>query len=140
MVTTKKGSKNSSPKVSYNVYSGTQETSKKLSLLNNIEYAAIINESYAANGQTLPYPNLNELGNNTNWQDNLFSSAWMTNHNVSLSGGTESVTYYLGASHLTQDGIIAKDKSNFVRDNVKLSLSVDINDRLKSSLNLNYLK
>jgi len=138
LVTTKKGSKNSSPKVSYNVYSGTQETSKKLSLLNNIEYAAIINESYAANGQTLPYPNLNELGNNTNWQDNLFSSAWMTNHNVSLSGGTESVTYYLGASHLTQDGIIAKDKSNFVRDNVKLSLSVDINDKLKSSLNLNY--
>merc|ERR1711965_560505 len=35
LVTTKKGSKNSAPKVSYNVYTGVQETSKQLSLLNN---------------------------------------------------------------------------------------------------------
>ena len=73
LVTTKKGSKNSSPKVSYNLYSGFQETSKKLSLLNNVEYAAILNESYAANGQSLPFPNLNNLGNNTDWQDNLLT-------------------------------------------------------------------
>ena len=138
LVTTKKGSKNSSPKVSYNLYSGFQETSKKLSLLNNVEYAAILNESYAANGQSLPFPNLNNLGNNTDWQDNLFDTANITNHNISLSGGTDNVTYYLGASHLDQDGIIASDKSNFVRDNVKLSLGIDVTDKLKTTLNLNY--
>ena len=138
LVTTKRGYKNSSPKVSYNVYSGVQETSKELSLLNNLEYAALLNESYAANGESLPFPNLTAFENNTDWQGNLFDSANITNHNVSLSGGTDSVTYYLGASHLSQDGIIASDKSNFVRDNVKLSLGIDISEKLTTNINLNY--
>jgi TonB-linked SusC/RagA family outer membrane protein len=138
LVTTKNGSKNSAPKVSYNFYSGVQETSKKLSLLNNVEYAALLNESYAANGETIPFPNLSNLSNNTNWQDNLFGDAMITNHNISLSGGTDSVTYYLSASHLDQEGIIASDKSNFVRDNIKLSLGIDVTEKLKTTLNLNY--
>jgi len=138
LVTTKKGSKNTAPKVSYNVYAGVQETSKQLSLLNNAEYAALLNESYAANGESLPFPNLNNLGSNTDWQDNLFDTANITNHNISLSGGTDNVTYYLGASHLDQEGIIASDKSNFVRDNVKLSLGIDISEKLTTTLNLNY--
>ena len=138
LVTTKNGSKNSAHKVSYNFYSGVQETSKKLSLLNNVEYAALLNESYAANGETIPFPNLSNLSNNTNWQDNLFGDAMITNHNISLSGGTDSVTYYLSASHLDQEGIIASDKSNFVRDNIKLSLGIDVTEKLKTTLNLNY--
>lgn len=138
LVTTKKGSKNTAPKVSYSAYTGVQETSKKLSLLNNVEYAALMNESYAANGEALPYPDLNNLGNNTNWQDNLFDEAMITNHNISLSGGTDSVTYYLGASQLDQEGIIASDKSNFKRNNVKLSLGIDVNEKVKTTLNLNY--
>jgi TonB-linked SusC/RagA family outer membrane protein len=138
LVTTKKGSKNSAPKVSYNVYAGPQETSRQLSLLNNIEYAALLNESYAANGESIPYPNLSILQNNTDWQENLFSAGWMSNNNLSLSGGTDNITYYLGASHLTQDGIIAKDKSKFVRDNIKINLGIDITERLKTTVNLNY--
>ncbi|MGC6524050.1 MAG: SusC/RagA family TonB-linked outer membrane protein [Flavobacteriaceae bacterium] len=138
LVTTKKGSKNTAPKVSYNAYTGIQETTKKLSLLNNVEYAALLNESYAANGESLPFPNLNNLDNNTNWQDNLFDEAMITNHNISLSGGTDSVTYYLGASQLDQEGIIASDKSNFKRNNVKLSLGIDVNEKIKTTLNLNY--
>ena len=146
LVTTKKGSKNSSPQVSYNVYSGTQETSKKLSLLNNVEFAALINESYAGYagvsnqfyGQSVPFLNISNLENDTDWQENLFDSANITNHNVSLSGGTDNITYYLGASHLDQEGIIATDKSNFTRDNVKLSLGIDVNDKLKTTLNINY--
>ena len=138
LVTTKSGTKNTAPKVSYNVYSGIQETTKKLSLLNGTEYAALINESYAANGEAIPYPNLNNLENDNDWQDELFDTAMITNHNVSLSGGTDAITYYLGASHLDQEGIIASNKSNFKRDNVKLSLGIDVNERLKTTLNLNY--
>ena len=109
-----------------------------MSLLNGSEYAALINESYAANGETIPYPNLNNLENDNDWQDNLFDQAMITNHNVSLSGGTDAITYYLGASHLDQEGIIASNKSNFKRDNFKLRLGIDVNERLKTTLNLNY--
>ena len=138
LVTTKKGRKNSAPTVSYNTYAGIQETTKKLSLLNASEYAALVNESYANNGQALPYNNIAGPAYGTDWQDELFDQALMTNHNVSLSGGTDNVTYYLGATRLDQDGIIASDKSNYVRDNIKLNLGIDVNDRLKSTLNLNY--
>nr|AOE10580.1 TonB-dependent receptor [uncultured bacterium] len=138
LVTTKKGKKNSAAKVTYNAYTGIQETTKKLSLLNAFEYAALVNESYAAGGGSLPYTNISSLGSGTNWQDELFDQAILSNHNVSLSGGAEKLTYYLGASHLDQDGIIASDKSNYKRDNIKLNLSVDVNENLKTALNLNY--
>ena len=137
LVTTKKGKKGAAPTVFYNAYTGTQETSKKLDYLNGSEYAALVNESFAANGQSLPYPNIAGL-NNTDWQEEIFDTAMITNHNVGVSGGTENVTYYLGASNLKQDGIIASDKSNFERNNGKLSLGVDVNDKLKVSTNLNY--
>ena len=138
LVTTKNGKKNTAPKVSYNAFAAVQQTTKKLSLLNGTEYAALVNESYAANGQSLPHTNLSGLGEGLDWQDQIFDQALMTNHNLSLSGGTEKITYYLSATHLDQDGIIAPDKSNYVRDNIKLNLGVDVNDRLKTTLNLNY--
>jgi TonB-linked SusC/RagA family outer membrane protein len=138
LVTTKKGKKNSAPTLTYSTYSGTQETSKKLNYLNASEYAALVNESYAAGGQSLPYTDISGLGEGMDWQDQIFETASMTNHNIGLSGGTENVTYYLGASNLKQDGIIAPEKSKFERSNIKLSLGVDVNDNLKVSTNLNY--
>ena len=57
---------------------------KKLSLLNNVEYAALLYK-VMHNGESVPFPNLNNLSNNTNWQDNLFGDAMITNHNISLS-------------------------------------------------------
>ena len=138
LVTTKKGKKNSAPTLTYSTYSGTQETSKKLNYLNASEYAALLNESYAAGGQSTPHTDISGLGVGTDWQDQIFETASMTNHNIGLSGGTENVTYYLGASNLKQDGIIAPEKSKFERSNIKLSLGVDVNDNLKVSTNLNY--
>ena len=138
LVTTNKGKKNSAPTLTYSTYSGTQETSKKLNYLNASEYAALLNESYAAGGQSTPHTDISGLGVGTDWQDQIFQTASMTNHNIGLSGGTENVTYYLGASNLKQDGIIAPEKSKFERSNIKLSLGVDVNDNLKVSTNLNY--
>ncbi|MDC1355263.1 TonB-dependent receptor [Flavobacteriaceae bacterium] len=138
LVTTKNGSKNTAPKVTYNAYVGVQETTKQLSLLNGAEYAALVNESYAANGESVPYSDISNLGKGVDWQNEIFEQALMTNHNVSLSGGTENITYYLSGTHLDQDGIISPEKSNYKRDNIKLNLGVDVNKRLKTTLNLNY--
>lgn len=138
LVTTKSGKKNAKTRITYDAYTGLQETSRKLDYLNANEYALLLNESYAANGQSLPFPDLNAIQQNTDWQDQLFTTAFMMNHNIGISGGTDKITYYVGLSRLEQDGIIAPDKSSFERNNVKLALGIDLNERIKFKSTTNY--
>ena len=138
MVTTKIGKKNKKATVKYDTYAAFQQTTKKLDYLNATEYALVLNEAYAASGQTLPFSNVGELGKGTDWQDELFNDAMLMNHNISVSGGGESFRYFVSASRTEQDGIIAKDKSNFIRNNIKLNLGIDISEKLNFSVIANY--
>lgn len=138
LVTTKIGKKNKAPTVKYDTYLAIQQTTRRLDYLNATEYGLVLNEGYAASGQSLPFTDIGSLGKGTDWQDQLFNNAFLANHNISLSGGGENFRYFLSASRTEQDGIIAKDKSNFIRNNIKLNLGVDINEKLNFSLIANY--
>lgn len=138
LVTTKIGKKNKKATVRYDTYIANQQTTRKLDYLNATEYALVLNEAYAASGQTVPFTNVATLGRGTNWQDQLFNNALLVNHNISVSGGGENSKYFISASRTEQDGIIAQEKSNFIRNNIKLNLGVDINDKLNFSLIANY--
>ncbi|MCL7762614.1 TonB-dependent receptor [Polaribacter sp. Z014] len=138
LVTTKIGKKNKQATVKYDTYAAFQQTTKKLDYLNATEYALVLNEAYAASGQTTPFSNVSELGTGTNWQDELFNDAMLINHNISLSGGGEDYRYFVSASRTEQDGIIAKEKSNFIRNNIKLNIGVDISEKLNFSVIANY--
>ena len=138
LVTTKGGRKNTPLEVKISSYAGIQQTTKKLDYMNATEYAALLNESYAANGQPLPFGNLASLGKGVNWQDEVFKNTTISDVTASISGGGEKFSYYFGASHLTQDGIVAPEKSNFKRNNVKVSLGADISSKLKMNFTANY--
>lgn len=138
LVTTKIGKKNKVATVKYDTYSAIQQTTRKLNYLNATEYALVLNEAYASSGQNLPFTNISQLGKGTDWQDQLFNDALLINHNISLSGGGENFKYFVSASRTEQDGIIAKNKSNFIRNNIKLNLGVDVTDKLNFTLIANY--
>ncbi|MHB0756187.1 SusC/RagA family TonB-linked outer membrane protein [Polaribacter sp. M15] len=138
LVTTKAGKKNKAPSVKYDVQTGIQSTTRRLDYLNATEYALVLNEAYAASGQTIPFTNVGNLGQGTDWQDQLFNQAFMQNHNISVSGGGENVSYFVSANRIEQDGIIAKEKSNFIRNNIKVNLGIDISEKLKFSLISNF--
>ncbi|OYU79429.1 MAG: SusC/RagA family protein [Flavobacterium sp. BFFFF1] len=140
LITTKKGKKNTKAQVRYAGYTGFQETTRQLPLLNATEYALLLNESYANGGQALPFPNASGLGKGTDWQGELFKKgAPIINHEFSVSGGSEKITYSVSASDLTQEGIIADwDKSRFKRNSARLSLAMDISDKLKVNTNITY--
>jgi len=138
LVTTKIGKKNKVPTVKYDTYSGIQQTTRKLDYLNATEYALVLNEAYAASGQSQPFTDISALGKGSDWQDQLFNDAIIMNHNISLSGGGENFKYFISASRTEQEGIIAKEKSNFIRNNIKLNLGIDLNEKLNFSLNANY--
>ncbi|HKL07818.1 MAG TPA: TonB-dependent receptor [Bacteroidales bacterium] len=138
LVTTKTGKKNTSPVVNVNSSYGIQETTRMLPVLNATEYAVLLNESYAANGQELPYPDVSLLGKGTDWQDELFETAPMNNTDISLSGGSENTTYTISASNLNQDGIIGGDKTGYDRSTARISIGTDVYEWLKLNTSLTY--
>ncbi|WP_298363740.1 TonB-dependent receptor [uncultured Lutibacter sp.] len=139
LITTKMGKKGAKAKVSYNSYVGFQETSKKLDVLNASEYAALLNEAYATGGDPIPYPNLSGIGRGTDWQDEVFdTSVPIISHDISVSGGSEKITYAVSGSHLDQEGIIGGNKSGFLRNTARISLGAEISDKLKLKSNVIY--
>ncbi|QZK89894.1 TonB-dependent receptor [Flavobacterium sp. CHNK8] len=139
LITTKSGKKNTKSKISYNAYTGFQETSRKLPTLNATEYALLLNESYANGGNTIPFPNVSGLGKGTDWQNEIFStSVPLINHDISFSGGSDKITYAVSGSHIDQEGIIGEKKSGFLRNTARIALGADVTDRLKLKTNVIY--
>ncbi len=139
LITTKSGKKNTKSKISYNAYTGFQETSRKLPMLNATEYALLLNESYANGGNAIPFPNVSGLGKGTDWQNEIFStSVPIINHDISFSGGSDKITYAVSGSHIDQEGIIGEKKSGFLRNTARIALGADVTDRLKLKTNVIY--
>lgn len=126
LITTKTGRKSTPLKFSYDAYGGFQETSRKIPVLNATEYAVIINEASAANGDPVVYPDVSGLGVGTDWQNRVFQNAPIFNHNLSFNGGTKKSTYSVSASLLTQDGIVGGEKSNFKRYTTRFNFIHDL--------------
>jgi len=140
VVTTKNGKNNQKTQFSVNSYFGQQELMHKIGMLNAAEYGAIINEGSVASGGDIIFPDLSKLGVGTDWQDQIFKKAFISSNDISASGGSEKISYFLSTGYLTQDGIVGGgDKSNFKRANFTANLSFDIAKNLKLIVNTNYV-
>jgi TonB-linked SusC/RagA family outer membrane protein len=131
IITTKTGRKNSDFKFTLNSYTGLQSTTREIPVLNATEYALLANEAFAANGDAVPFTNIAALGQGTNWQDEVFQTAFISSTDITINKGTEKSTYSFGASYLDQDGIVGGDKANFNRFTVRLNFNTDIYKNLK---------
>ena len=61
---------------------------------------------------------------NTNWTDETFGTGINTQHNVSVSGGTEKVRYFASLGYLHQKGNV--DNFNYTRYNARVNLDANI--------------
>lgn len=125
IITTKSGRKNTPLSFAIDTYSGFQTTSKKLDLLKPRDFALYVNDA-TGKSKFLVFP---ETG--TDWQDEVFNTAAISNVNISASGGTKKSTYSFGASYLDQDGIVGLNKSNFSRLTARFNFKYDPLDNLK---------
>lgn len=119
LITTKGGEKGKMV-VNYDYTFGLQNAWRKVSLLNAKEYAIIMNESYANDNAAIPFPDVDALvasvGHGTDWLDEIYyKNAPMQSHQFSFSGGNDNSSFMSSFSYTTQDGIVAKDKSNYER-------------------------
>ena len=92
LITTKTGKRATPLKLEYNNYFGFQETTRILPVLNATEYILMTNESFGAGGKELPYPNITDFVQGTNWQKEVFQKAPISNHDVSVRGGGNKST------------------------------------------------
>lgn len=138
IVTTKSGRKESPLRVEVNAYTGLQETTRKLPVLNATEYALIVNESRTNAGQSPLFANVAGLGQGTDWQDEVFDTAPIYNTDFTLSGGGKKSRYSGGAAYLNQRGIVGEDKSGFERITARFRYDLDILDNLKFDASLIY--
>ncbi|HQV59885.1 MAG TPA: TonB-dependent receptor, partial [Chitinophagaceae bacterium] len=101
LITTDKGSKNRKPRINYSTYVGSQSIFAKYPMMNGPQFVAL----RAARGQ---YANGQDEADdvNTDWQDLFYKTGIVTDHNVSLSGGSEAGSYNFGMGYYLNQGII----------------------------------
>ena len=125
LITTKSGSKNTGLSIHLDSYFGIQYTSKSMDLLNSTEYAYYTNQISTGKIKN------NTLVYNTDWQNQVFDYAPISDFNLSISGGSEKASYSGSISYLYQDGIVGLSKSNFSRLTSRLNYQRDLSDNLK---------
>jgi TonB-linked SusC/RagA family outer membrane protein len=140
VVTTKSGMKNQKTEITLNSNYGMQEVMKTIGLLNASEYGAIINEGSVASGGNIIFSDLSKLGVGTDWQREIFHTAPMQTHNISVRGGSDKMSYFLSGGYLSQGGIVGGyDKSRFNRANFTANLNFDLSSKLKFIVNASYV-
>jgi len=151
LVTTKRGKQNQKPTVSYNGYYGFQKPYALPKMVGSAEYMEMLNE--AQRNVNLPETYTAEdiqkakdgtdpdYFANTNWPKALFkSTAPQQEHNLSVSGGTQDVTYYLSYGRQDQEGLVEGDQYKFWRNNVRARLNaIRLFDFIDIDGNLGYI-
>ena len=61
-------------------------------------------------------------------------------HNISVFGGSEKISYYLGLGNNNREGVYATDLDNFKRYNITVKTDTDLKDWLNLDLNIRYTK
>ncbi len=137
LINTKRG-KSGDIKISYGVTYSIQTSPEDLTVMNLRQYAQMENEYKEIAGGDVREDFLDPsiLGVGTNWQDELFKSAAMQKHQLSLSGGTDKTTYYLSGERMIQDGIALG--SGFKRTSVRLNIDNKPRDWFSIGANINY--
>jgi TonB-linked SusC/RagA family outer membrane protein len=138
IITTKRGSQGG-VSITYDGYVASQQRSNTIDMMNLREFAqfqkdnaVLINGSEAAP----EYQDPSLLGEGTDWQNEVFRTALMQNHQLSVTGGNEKTQYAVSGGWMQQDGIIIG--SDFTRFNVRTNIDATVNKFIKVGGSLAY--
>jgi len=137
LITTKKG-RSGRLAISYDVSLGIKEATRLVDMAGPQQYANYLNEAniYYGPGDSLVTGQMLAGGGNTDWYDEILKKGFFQNHNVSLSGGNEAITYFLSAGLLTDEGIIKTN--SFTRFTLRSNNEYRISNALRLSTLLSY--
>lgn len=138
IIETKKGVEGR-PVIAYNGTFGFQTVTKKMKMMNALEFVEYQIERSPATAdtylnnldRTLEY--YRDLGQGIDWQDKLFRIAPIHMHNVSMTGGTTSTKYSVSLSAADQQGVILN--SGYQKYQGRLSMIQQLGRTTKITIN-----
>lgn len=122
MVTTKKG-KPGKPVIEFSNSTSVQSVNNKLHLLNADQFAAY-RKSFTTHTQGPA---------NTDWQDVIYRDGMISNTQLSFSGGSDAVKYYVSGTYFNQNGVVIN--SGIDRYTIVSNLEADLSPKFKVGLN-----
>ncbi len=124
MITTKRG-KSGKAKINLTSSFSIQEVLNRLDLLNADQFTSYIREIN---------PDYTPGGPNTDWQELIYRPGTISNNQLSISGGSDDISYYLSGTAFNQKGVI--DGSNYDRYTINSNLNITPRDFLTIGVNL----
>ena len=147
IITTKKGSKNQKARFSYNGNVSVSTVKKTMDVMNASEYMAFV-KNLVMNSRGYSeqeYLNSSEYANlgyydaqgnhqfaDTDWQDQIYRTAFSIDHNITVSGGLKNMPYRVSVGYTGQEGIVKT--SDYQRYTASFNLSPSL---LKDHLTFN---
>ncbi len=156
LITTKKGSRDKAPRVSYSFSHQVQNPINRPKMINSVEYQEAVINAQVLEGATASADDIFKLeqvkkyyenpgsapsyyiAGGTNiwvanvdpWAEFLKSSAPLNTHNLSVSGGSAKSTYYASLGYRDQEGLVALGDDWRKTFNTMLGFNSDINSWL----------
>ncbi|MEO6636715.1 MAG: SusC/RagA family TonB-linked outer membrane protein, partial [Ginsengibacter sp.] len=139
IITTKKG-RVGKLIISYDASVGVKEASHLVDIAGPQQYANYLNEAniYYGSGDSLITNSQLAGGNSTDWFDAILRRGFWQNHNVSLSGGSEKINYFLSAGYIGEEGII--HTNNFERFTLRSNNEYKLSSAIKVSTLISYTR
>ena len=159
LITTKKGSTNQKPELTYSFNQGWARPTILPKMSNAAEYAELRNELIVNDGLVNPATgNPNVVSEpwktdeeirmyrdgsdpwrypNTDWYGETFKP-WSPQsiHNVELVGGMEKLQYFANFGYKYQDGLYYNSANNYNQYNLRINLDAELNEWVKASVGL----
>ncbi|MBI9064305.1 MAG: TonB-dependent receptor [Marinilabiliaceae bacterium] len=139
VIITTKRSKVEKPQIEFSTSHGFQQVANTIDVIGAVDFAEMVNlkrnninpDAPAAFSQQ-QIDELRRTGG-TDWQDEIYEAAPISNYQISLSGGTKNSKYYLSGNYSDQDGIIRN--TGYKKFGMRSNIDVTFNDKLSAGLN-----
>lgn len=166
LITTKKGRAGTST-INFGYYTGFQKPTRKREFLNAQQYVDFFTQAaLGAAKQDVIYGYYNNLEDaqadeldyvqsrftryaagqdtwktgsvNTNWQDQAFQNAPISQYDLNVAGGNDKTKFYLSGQYLDQDGIIIRNA--YKRYSGRANIDHKVKDWLTVGMNLSFAR
>lgn len=136
LITTKQGSVKK-PKYTFKASWGVKDTYKLHSIMSAKEYTDERENNLFLNGKTLSASeeSWRYINNETDWQDEGLRAAMMKNYQLSVSGGSKEIKYFVSANYTGDEGIMVN--SNYEKMGIRAKIDADLNKSVSIGININ---
>jgi TonB-linked SusC/RagA family outer membrane protein len=149
IVTTKQGVKGKTS-FSYNVVTGISQPTNRVKAATSKEYVTMLNEAglYSNPGRiAAPAFSKEEYDKwqqgtlpgyeGTDWWDVVMKDfSTQTQHNLSATGGSDKITYYLGMEYLKDNGLLRSNDLGYQRVNFRSNVTAQLTNSLRARVNI----